>query len=88
MTKRPAYSAPMLSVVIMMIFATKQVTHAMARHMRRPKRAEGIPALAELMNAPSVMREEMSCCLSVVIFHPVGVPGERKPKIWAGVNEG
>jgi hypothetical protein len=70
----------MFSVVIIMMFATKQVTHARARHARRPKRVEGIPAVAELMNAPSVIRDEMSCWRSVVMFHPVGLFGERYPK--------
>jgi hypothetical protein len=79
MMKRPAYSAPIFSVDIMMMFATKQVTQASARQARRPKRVEGTPAVAELINAPSVMREEMSCCLSVVMFHPVGDFGAGYP---------
>lgn len=82
MMKRPAYSAPILSVVIMMMLAAKHVTQAMARHMRRPKRAEGTPADAELMKAPSVIKEEMSCWRSVVMFHPVTVLFVGYPKTY------
>lgn len=67
----------MFSVVIMMMFAMKQTTQARARQYRRPKRVEGMPAVAELMNAPSVMSDEMSCWRSVWMFHPVGVLGAR-----------
>jgi hypothetical protein len=81
MMRRPAYNAPMFSVVIIMMFAMKHVTHAEARQIRRPNRCDGTPAVAELMKAPSVISEEMSCCLSVVIFQPVGALGARYPKI-------
>jgi hypothetical protein len=77
MMKRPAYSAPMLSVVIMMILAMKHTMQARARQCRRPKRVAGRPAVAELMKAPRVMSEEMSCWRSVVRFQPVGVLGAR-----------
>jgi hypothetical protein len=71
----------MFSVAIIMMLATKQVIQAATRHMRRPNRVDGTPAVAELMKAPSVMSEEMSCCLSVLMFHPVGVLSVRYPKI-------
>jgi hypothetical protein len=73
MINRPAYSAPMFSVAIIIMLAAKQQTQAATRHIRRPKRVEGIPAVAELMNAPSVMSEDMSCWRSVSMFHPDGV---------------
>jgi hypothetical protein len=34
------------------------------------------------MNAPRVIKEEMSCCRSVVMFHPVLDLDERYPKTW------
>jgi hypothetical protein len=33
------------------------------------------PAMEELRNAPRVMSEEISCCLSVEMFHPPGTFG-------------
>jgi hypothetical protein len=56
-----------------MMFAAKHVIHAPARQTRRPKRVDGTPAVAELMKAPSVISEEMSCCRVVSMFHPVFV---------------
>lgn len=66
----------------MMMLAMKQVTQAATKHIRRPMRVDGTPAVAELTKAPSVMRDEINCCLSVVMFHPVIVLVVWYPKIY------
>lgn len=75
----PAYSAPMLVVVIMTTLETTQRRHAIHRHTLRPSLAAGRPADPELMKAPSVMREEMSCWRVVEMFQPIGAVGSSWP---------
>jgi hypothetical protein len=64
MSKRPAYNPAKLVVVIITMFATQQSAEAIHRHCLRPSLVAKIPADEELRNAPSVMREEISCCRS------------------------
>jgi hypothetical protein len=73
--KRPAYSPPMLVVVIMITFEAQHKMQAIQRHCLRPSHVAKIPALEELMNAPSVMREDISCCRPGEMFHPMGLAG-------------
>lgn len=35
--------------------------------------------MPELMKAPRVMSDEMSCCRTVSMFHPMAVPGASWP---------
>jgi hypothetical protein len=63
----------MSSVAIMMMFATQQVTQAINRQCLRPSLFAMIPAVAALTKAPKVIKDDISCCRSVVMFHPVGM---------------
>jgi hypothetical protein len=63
-SKRPAYNPAKLVVVIMTMFATQQSPDASQRQCLRPSFVAKIPADDELRNAPSVMRDDMSCCRS------------------------
>lgn len=69
----------MCSVAIIMMLAMQQPKQAIQRHCLRLTYVATIPAVPELMKAPRVMREEMSCCRTVSRFHPRGVPGASWP---------
>jgi len=64
MSRRPAYKPARLVVVIMTTFDTQQSKEASHRHCLRPSLVAKIPAAEELKNAPSVIRDEISCCRS------------------------
>ena len=66
-------------VVIMMMLETTQTMLASHRHDLLPSFFAATPAAPELRNAPSVMSEEISCCLTVDMFHPIAVSGARYP---------
>lgn len=76
----------MLVLAIMMMLATAHITEATQILPLRPITLATGPAKEELTKAPSVMREEMSCCRSVEMFHPVKVDGSWYPKTWTVVN--
>jgi hypothetical protein len=80
---RPAYNGPILSVAIMMMLEIQHSVQASHRHCLRPSLMAMNPAPPELMNAPSVMSEEISCWRSVLMFHPIGVFGALKPKTYS-----
>lgn len=82
MRKRAKYIAPMFVLAIMMMLATEHMTAAIHILPRRPMNLAMGPAKEELAKAPNVMREEMSCCRSVEMFHPVKVAGSWYPKIY------
>ena len=69
----------MLVVVIITTFETTHRRHAIHRHTLRPSFAAGTPAEPELMKAPRVMREEMSCWRVVEMFQPIGAVGSSWP---------
>ena len=46
----------------MIMFAVQQRADAIHRHWRRPRYVAKKPALDELMKAPKIINEEMSCC--------------------------
>ena len=71
MRKRPAYSAPMSSVAIIITFETQHSTEASQRQSLLPSLAAVKPAVPELMKAPSVINDEINCCRSVDIFQPI-----------------
>lgn len=81
MMKRPAYRAPMCSVAIIMTLATQQPRQASQRHCLRLRYVATMPAVPELMKAPRVMSDEMSCWRSVSRFQPRAVWGASWPKI-------
>lgn len=79
---RPAYNGPILSVAIMMMLEIQHSAQASHKHCLRPSLMAMNPAPPELMNAPSVMSEEISCWRSVLMFHPIGDFGALKPKTY------
>jgi hypothetical protein len=64
MRRRPTYKPAKLVVVIITIFDTQQSADASHRHCLRPNFVAKMPADEELRKAPSVIRDEMSCCRS------------------------
>jgi hypothetical protein len=70
----------MLVVAIIMAVETTQRRHASQRHALRPSLAAMKPAVAELMNAPRVISDEMSCWRSGWMFQPEGDFGDLNPK--------
>ncbi len=78
----------MFSVVIIITFATQQNRQAIQRHCLRLTYFATKPAVPELMKAPSVMSDEISCCRSVSRFHPRAVWGASWPKIWGKETKG
>lgn len=78
-TRRPTYIAPIFVLVIMIILATQQMTLADQMLAFRPMNDAIGPAPQELIKAPSVINDEMSCCRTVDIFQPRGV-GALYPK--------
>ena len=56
---------------------TTQQTQAIQRQDFRPSFMATNPAVAELMNAPRVIRDEINCWRTVVMFQPIAVPGAR-----------
>jgi hypothetical protein len=75
MRKRPAYRPPMVVVAIMITFDAQHRMQAIQRQCLRPSQVAKIPALEELINAPSVMREEINCCRPGEMFQPIGLAG-------------
>jgi hypothetical protein len=65
----------MFSVAIIITLAMQQNRQASQRHCRRLIYVAVKPAVPELMKAPSVMSDEMSCWRVVSMFHPSGVWG-------------
>jgi hypothetical protein len=61
---------------------TKTPTQAIHSDILRPKYFAVNPAVDEEMKAPKIIREEMSCCRSGLMFQPSGVDGALCPKIY------
>jgi hypothetical protein len=46
------------------------------------------PALEELMKAPKIINDEMSCCRPGEMLYPMRTVGSGWPKTWSLVNNG
>jgi len=69
MRNRPTYKASIFVVAIMMMFATQHPKAAIHRHDLRPSFAATKPAVPDEIKAPSIIRDEISCCRVVLMFH-------------------
>lgn len=81
-SRRAMYKALMLVLAIMMILATAHSTDATQILPLRPMTLATGPTKEELTKAPNVIREEISCCRSVEMFHPVVVAVSWYPKTY------
>lgn len=63
----------MFVLVIIITLATQQIPLADKIHAFRPINDAMGPAAEELIKAPSIISDEMSCCRSVDMFQPRGV---------------
>lgn len=72
----------MLVVVCMTAVDTKIIKQAIQSDTLRPIHVAVKPAVPDAMNAPKVIKEEISCWRPEEIFHPIGVAGSFSPNIW------